>query len=155
MNSKIYVGTVMHQRHKPKKHILRYRVFSMLLNLEELPSLGRRFRFFSHNAFNLFSVYDKDFGGGDGTSLLKYARSQLKKYGLGNVDGPVMLLAYPRILGFVFNPLSVYYCFDQSGELGACLYEVNNTFGQRHSYLIPINHEDPRVSIHRCRKNFY
>ena len=66
MNSKIYVGTVMHQRHKPKKHILRYRVFSMLLNLEELPSLGRRFRFFSHNAFNLFSVYDKDFGGGEG-----------------------------------------------------------------------------------------
>ena len=60
MNSKIYVGTVMHQRHKPKKHILRYRVFSMLLNLEELTSLGRRFRFFSHNAFNLFSIYDKD-----------------------------------------------------------------------------------------------
>ena len=115
MNSKIYVGTVMHQRHKPKKHILRYRVFSMLLNLEELPSLGKRFRFFSHNVFNLFSVYDKDFGGGDGTSLLEYARSQLKKYGLGNVDGPVMLLAYPRILGFVFNPLSVYYCFYQTG----------------------------------------
>ena len=155
MNSKIYVGTVMHQRHKPKKHILRYRVFSMLLNLEELPSLGRRFRFFSHNAFNLFSIYDKDFGGGDGTSLLEYARSQLEQYGLGNVDGPVMLLAYPRILGFVFNPLSVYYCFHQSGELGACLYEVNNTFGQRHSYLIPINHKDPKVSIHRCRKNFY
>ena len=66
-----------------------------------------------------------------------------------------MLLAYPRILGFVFNPLSVYYCFHQSGKLGACLYEVNNTFGQRHSYLIPINHEDPKVSIHRCRKNFY
>ena len=155
MQSSLYVGTVMHQRHRPKKHLLKYKVFSLLLDLEELSLLSQNLHFFSYNAFNLFSFHDRDFGNGNGSSLIRYVRKQLASHGMRDISGPIRLLAYPRILGFVFNPLAVYYCYKDTGKLGAVLYEVNNTFGQRHSYLIPIQQDHDEITLHQCKKQFY
>ena len=153
--SSIYTGYVVHQRYQPKKHLLKYRVFSILFNLDELTFLSKKMFFFSYNAFNLFSFHDRDFGKSDGTSLIDYVRNELKKHSMEDVSGSIKLLAYPRILGYVFNPLAVYYCYKTNGQLGAVLYEVNNTFGQRHSYLIPIQQDKSKTTLHQCKKQFY
>ena len=154
-DSRIYQGKVMHRRHKPKSHKLTYGVFSLLINLDELPLLDQQLFWFSHNRFNLFSFHDRDFGEGKGRILSNYVRDQLSASSLEHVDGSIKVLAYPRILGYAFNPLTAYYCYLKSGSLGAVLYEVNNTFGQRHTYVIPINGTEERVAFHECPKQFY
>jgi len=134
--SALYVGRVGHRRHRPRVHRLDYRVFSLLLDLDEIPELGRRLRLFAHNGRALFSLLDRDHGPGDGSPLAPHARGLLAQAWVQDADGPIRLLCYPRVLGFVFNPLSVYYCHGTDGALRALIYEVNNTFGERHSYPI-------------------
>ena len=133
--ARLYHGVVTHRRHKPVTHRFAYRVFSLLIDLDALDVLDRELRFFSLGRFNLFSFYERDHGAG-GPGLAAYIRSVLQEHGFSGA-GRIDLLCYPRILGYVFNPLSVYYCRDGDGALEAVLYEVRNTFGGRHSYLIP------------------
>lgn len=152
----LYVGRVMHQRLRPARHRLRYRVFSMLVDIDELPALSRRLRLFSFDRFNLFSLHARDHGAGDGLGLRAHVERQLQAAGL-RTGGAIRLLTMPRILGHVFNPLSVYFCDHPEGGLQAVLYEVNNTFGQRHSYLIPVD-EAERHGGHvaqQCAKQFH
>ncbi|MEJ8853721.1 DUF1365 domain-containing protein [Variovorax robiniae] len=132
--SALYAGSVMHQRLRPRRHRLRYRVFSLLVDLDELPALDRRLKLFSLNRFNLFSLHERDYG--DGLGLRQHIDRQLRDAGMSQ-SGAVSLLTMPRILGYAFNPLSVYFCHRPDGFLQAILYEVNNTFGERHSYLLP------------------
>ena len=136
MTASLYHGAVMHRRLRPVGHRFVYRVFSMLIDLDEIASMDRDLRWFSRGRFNLFAFFDKDHGDG-GRDLPTYIRSVLKEAGV-RATARIELLCYPRILGYVFNPLSVYYCYDEGGALGAVLYEVNNTFGGRHTYLIPV-----------------
>ena len=152
--SGLYVGRVMHRRWKPKRHRLAYRVFSLLVDLDELPALSQRLRWFSHNRYNLYSVWDRDFGAGDGSPLRPWIEAQLAAAGLPHRNIRIGLLCYPRILGYAFNPLSVFFCRRADGGLIAILYEVHNTFGQRHCYLIPA---DPGATVVRqaCAKEFY
>jgi DUF1365 family protein len=131
--SSIYVGHVVHQRHRPKKHHLRYRVFSLLMDLDDLPALNR-LRWFGHNRAALFSFRDADHG--DGGPLRDWVAEQLAANGLPT-PGRIRLLCYPRILGYVFNPLTVWYCDDAEGQPIATIYEVHNTFGERHTYVLP------------------
>ena len=143
MKSALYVGTVMHQRLRPVRHRLRYRVFSLLVDLEELPALASRLRLFSLNRFNLFSLHESDYGdgargGADGRALRGGVEHRLREAGLPT-GGAIRLLTMPRILGYAFNPLSVYLCDDAQGALQALIYEVNNTFGERHTYLIEVD----------------
>lgn len=133
INSAIYVGHVVHQRHRPKKHHLRYRVFSMLLDLDDLPRLDR-LRLFGHNRLSLFSFLDSDHV--DGGDLRQWVAAQLRKEGLAP-PARIRLLCYPRILGYVFNPLTVWYCDDRDGAPLATIYEVHNTFGECHTYVLP------------------
>lgn len=133
LNSAIYVGHVVHQRHRPKKHYLRYRVFSLLIDLDELPALNR-LKWFGHNRRALFSFRDADHG--DDLPLREWVNQKLAGEGLGPA-GRVRLLCYPRILGYVFNPLTVWFCDDASGRPLATIYEVHNTFRERHSYVLP------------------
>jgi len=149
--SALYLGRVMHHRMLPKVHHFRYRVFSLLLDLDELDSLDRRLRLFSRNRFNLFSFYDRDHGSGSGNLKADIDRL-LASAGLDLGGGRIRLLCYPRLLGYVFNPLSVYYCEDAGGTLRARLCEVTNTFGQRHSYLLPVDSDRPqqRPAVDKC-----
>jgi len=136
--SALYAGSVMHLRIRPRRHLLRYRTYSLLLDLDELPQLDTGLRYFSLNRFNLFSFYEKDHGEGAANGLREWVRRELRKADMA-ADGQIVLLTMPRILGYVFNPLSVYFCHDAAGGLRAILYEVNNTFGERHSYLIEVD----------------
>ena len=153
--SKIFEGQVVHQRLKPRKHRLIYNVFNLLIDLEELPILSKKLTFFSHNRLILLSFWDKDHGLGQDRSLISYIREVLIKAGLDCQNGPVRLLCYPRLFGYVFNPLSVYYCYNQYETLKAVIYEVSNTFGERHSYLIKIDSAKDKTMYHSCKKNFY
>jgi len=137
MNSTLYVGSVMHRRLRPRRHRLRYRVFWMLLDLDEIERLPRVLRLFSHNRFNAVSFHDADHGDGSATPLRAQVERHLAAAGIALGGGAIRLLCMPRILGYGFNPLSVYFCYQRSGLLAAILYEVHNTFGERHSYLIP------------------
>ncbi|WGD29315.1 DUF1365 family protein [Ancylobacter sp. WKF20] len=136
--SALYAGAVIHARLRPRKHRLRYRLFSLLVDLDELPALDKRLRLFAHNRFNLFSLHDADYGRGDGTPLKAYAEEVMRQAGLAPDGGAIRLLTMPRLFGYAFNPLSIYFCHRADGTLAALLYEVNNTFGQRHSYFIPV-----------------
>ena len=152
--SALYPGLVMHRRLKPRKHRLAYRVFQMLFDLDELPALDRDFRLFSHNRFNLLGFYDRDHGAG-GADLRRWVESQLLSAGIDLTGGKIRVLCHPRILGYAFNPISVYFCHRRGGELAAVLYEVNNTFGERHSYLIAVAPGDGPVIRQRCDKEFH
>jgi len=152
----IYTGQVVHGRLRPKRHKLKYRVFSLLVDLDRLPELDARFRLFSHNRFNLFSFHDRDHGPGDGRPLGPHIRELLTQAGLSGFGARILLLGYPRVLGYVFNPLSVYFCYDQAGRLGAIGYEVNNTFHERKTYLLATPHAGEHEPIHQtCAKSFH
>jgi len=152
--SALYFGLVAHRRLRPRPHALRYRVFQMLFDLDELPALDRRLRLFSRNRFNLFGFYDRDHGEG-GPDLRAHVVGLLAQAGIDLRGGKIRLLCNPRILGYVFNPLSVYFCHRGDGGLAAMLYEVNNTFGERHSYLIPVAGGSGPVVEQSCAKEFY
>ncbi|MCK5909645.1 MAG: DUF1365 family protein [Caulobacter sp.] len=132
--SAIYEGVVTHRRFSPASHRLRYRIFMLLLDLDDLTSLASRLRVLKFGPFGLMSFRAADHGDRSGGDLKAYARARLAEAGI-EADGPVRLLCMPRILGYGFNPLSLYFCHRADGELAAILYEVRNTFGQRHSYL--------------------
>ena len=132
--SAIYEGVVTHRRFSPASHRLRYRIFMLLLDLDELRSLAARLRVLRFGPFGLMSFRAADHGDRSGGDLKAYAQERLAEAGIV-ADGPVRLLCMPRILGYGFNPLSLYFCHRADGELAAILYEVRNTFGQSHSYL--------------------
>jgi DUF1365 family protein len=153
--SAIYAGSVVHTRLRPVRHRLRYRMLSLLLDLDELPELARRLTLFSVNRWNLFQFRDRDHGDGTDTKLRPQIETQLRRAGIEPDGGPIRVLCMPRIAGMVFNPLSVFYCHRRDGALAALLYEVNNTFGQRHSYLIPIGAQGQPELRHFCAKQFH
>lgn len=142
MHSAIYCGSVMHRRVRPKKHHLRYDVFYLLLDLDELPALN--FRLLGIERASLLSFHAKDHGSGTG-DLRGWVLAQLRAAGISDEIANIRLMCFPRVLGFVFNPISVYFCSDASGAIAAILYEVNNTFGGRHAYVLPADAVNGRV----------
>lgn len=153
----LYFGQVMHARLRPFRHRFAYRVFSMLVDLEELPALDARSKLFGYNRARLFSFQDRDHGARDGTPALHWVRARLADAGLAAAGAKIYAHCFPRILGYAFNPLTVYFCHDAAGRLAAMLYEVKNTFGEQHGYLIPV---DPARAadapvVQRAEKNFH
>ena len=122
MTSSIYNGTVIHKRFKPKTHYFKYSVFSLLIDLSELDYLSKKIKFFSHNKFNLMSFYDKDHGNRDGSSLISWVKKNLKDNNIDSENVKIKLLCYPRILGYVFNPLSIFYIYNVDEKLICILY---------------------------------
>ncbi len=135
--SALYVGEVAHHRLRPKRHRLRYKVFYLLLDLDELDTVAGSLRLFSRNRFNLFGFRDGDHGDRTAAPLRGQIEGHLRQAGV-ETGGPIRLLTMPRVLGYVFNPLSIYFCYRTDNTLAAIFYEVSNTFGERHSYLIPL-----------------
>ncbi|MBI1260799.1 MAG: DUF1365 family protein [Rhizobiales bacterium] len=154
-NASLYFGHVFHRRLRPRKHELAYRVFYMLLDLDRLDETARASRLFGYNQARLFSFYDRDHGPGSDKPLRPWVVAQLARGGIEIGNGKISLLTFPRILGYVFVPLSIYYCHDEAGDLVAILYEVNNTFGDRHSYLIPVAAGAGSRIAHGCDKALY
>ena len=153
MISSIYNGTVIHKRFKPKSHFFRYKVFSLFIDLSELNTLEKKISFFSYNRFNLISFFDKDHGNRDGLSLIEWVKKNLKENRINSEEIKVRLLCYPRILGYVFNPLSVFYVYDKNENLISVLYEVKNTFGEQHTYIFKV--ENGQLLQHNCSKKFH
>ena len=153
-NSFIYNGSVIHKRFKPKEHFFKYKVFSLLIDLSELYDLDKRISFFSINKFNLISFYEKDHGERDGSSLISWVKLNLKKNNINLENIKIKLLCYPRILGYVFNPLSVFFVYDENGKLISILYEVKNTFGEQHTYVFRVDNESNLIQ-NNCSKKFH
>jgi len=149
----LYAGVVTHVRLRPKRHRLRYRMVQCLFDLDALPELDKRLKLFGHNRMAVFSFHDKDHGDGSGDLRGEIGR-RLVLAGLP-AGGRIQLLCLPRMFGYVFNPLSVYFCHAPDGRLAAILYEVNNTFGERHTYLIPVGNGDQTPVRQSCDKRFY
>lgn len=133
----LYSGAVMHQRMKPKTHRFSYSVFSVLLDLDRLKEAAASSRLFSLNRFNLLSFHERDHGRRDGSDLRAHVETLLAAEGVARPER-ILLLAYPRLLGYGFNPLSVYYAYDGEEALSAIIYEVRNTFGGMHTYVAPV-----------------
>jgi DUF1365 family protein len=148
--SGLYTGVVSHTRVKPRRHKLAYKVFMLLIDLDELADL--KLKTLSVGRFNLFGFDPQRFGDGSGRPLKAQVEATLADAGIAH-GGPIRMLAMPQILGRAFNPLTVYFCHAPNRTLSAILYEVNNTFGERHSYLIPA----PNAALIKqgCAKGFY
>ena len=151
-NSKIYTGKVIHRRFKPKEHYFKYSVFSLLIDLDELEDIQKEISIFSYNKFNIISFFDKDHGERDSSSLKNWVYSNIKTLGIEE-EVKIKLLCYPRIFGYVFNPLSIFFVYDKNSKLIAILYEVKNTFGEQHTYVFKTN--DETVIQNSCKKQFY
>jgi len=142
VNSALFAGLVYHKRLRPAEHVLSYRVFSLLLSLDEIDALQKKLWLFSRNRWNLFSFYDKDFGEHESESLEEYVQRKLVEAGIDAIPDKILLSCYPRICGYTFNPLSLFYCLDKNGDALAVLHEVHNTFGERHTYALPVKSEE-------------
>ena len=134
----LYVGRVMHARLKPIGHRFSYRVMSLLVDLDRLDAADRQSRLFGVNRAALYSFNEADHGERDGSALRIYAQRRAVERGIDLTGGRVLLLCYPRLLGYTFNPLSVYFCHRADGELALLIYEVRNTLGDIHPYVLPV-----------------
>ena len=153
-SSCIYSGLITHKRFKPKKHFFSYKAFSLLLDLSEIKKIEKKISFFSYNKFNILSFYNVDHGPRDGTSPTKWVKKILLKKKININGGKIKLLCFPRFFGYVFNPLSIFYCYNKNLILKAVLYEVKNTFNEQHTYVFR-NKIKSNLILHKCNKKFY
>jgi DUF1365 family protein len=153
MRSGIYTGAVTHERLRPKRHRLRYSVFCLLIDLDEFSLLDGHSALFAINKAGIFSFRETDHGDGQG-GLKAWAARSLASNGIAYDGGRIELLCYPRMFGYVFNPLSVYFCHDRAETLVGVLYEVHNTHGERHTYVM---RADPGQLVvrHSATKTFF
>jgi DUF1365 family protein len=140
VSAQLYFGSVMHSRLRPRRNRFVYRVFFLRFRTDEVESLRRAL--FSVDGWNLFSFHRRDHGPRDGSDLSAWMRGLLAREGIEGADGDIWLQTFPRMLGYVFNPVSFWLCQDRDARLRAVLCEVNNTFSEHHCYLVA--HADGR-----------
>lgn len=150
MTAALYVGRVQHTRLQPVRHKLSYRVFMGLFDIDALGQAAGRPWAFGYNRRALISFYDRDHGDGSGRPLRPQIEAHLRSSGITTADGSIRLLCMPRLLGYVFNPISTYFCYGLDGALVAIVHEVNNTFGERHFYALPFTADGRQA----CAKQF-
>jgi DUF1365 family protein len=153
VKSAIYHGQVYHRRFGERQHTLKYRVFYVLLDLDELVALDRVSRLFGVNRPSWFSFREADHG--DGTDTFRdWCEGVLHEAGITGAGATFQVLTTPRVLGYGFNPISVVYCRRADGSIGAMIYEVNNTFGERIAYAVPVARASGRIR-QRCEKSMF
>ena len=150
----LYRGHVMHMRLTPFKHQFRYRVFTLLLDIDRLEETAAATPWLRLDRFGLVAFRNRDHGPRDGGPLRPWVDSQLAANGRPPADR-VMLLSFPRILGYVFNPLSVYFCYGPEGSLETVIYEVKNTFGDQHPYVLAADQAEDGAARHDQEKGFF
>jgi DUF1365 family protein len=136
----ICMGRVFHKRAKPFEHTFSYGVFFVRIPVTEWAASKNRW--LSLDRFNVLSLHRKDYGPRDGSDFQSWAQDLLHAQGVNGADGPIVLQTFPRLFGFVFNPITLWFCHDRDGQLRAAIAEVNNTFGERHNYVVA--HADQR-----------
>jgi uncharacterized protein len=151
MDASLYTTRVMHRRLIAPLYRFVYRVFYVLLDVDRIDAVCGGLRLFSHNRWNLLSLHDRDYDAqgrasvagagsagatGEGATLRAFAETQLRVAGVDLNGGRIRLLTLPRLLGFAFNPLSLWYCEHADGTLRAVIADVRNTFGERHCYVL-------------------
>ncbi|NOT17778.1 MAG: DUF1365 domain-containing protein [Sulfuriferula sp.] len=155
MKPEICIGHIMHRRHLPVVHQFTYPTYFLRFAIDDISQLKNRW--LSIDSWNLFSFYHRDHGARDGSNLAIWIRQLLNENHIQKANGKIILHTYPRILGYVFNPVSFWFCHDTEGNVRAILCEVNNTFNEHHSYLLA--HEDERPIAESdwlaCRKQFH
>jgi uncharacterized protein len=150
----LYVGSVMHRRSRPVQRRFEYRVFWLVLDLDRLPETMSALKLMSVERFNLLSFYARDYADGRDGPLRDKVAALATAAGFA-ADGPMLLMTMPRVLGYVFNPISVFFCHDACERLTAIVWEVSNTFGGRHSYVIGVDDPDAMVQRQRCQKELH
>jgi DUF1365 family protein len=150
----LYPGHVMHMRLTPFAHRFRYRVFSLLLDIDRLEETAAGLRLLALDRFGLLSFHRRDHGPRDGSDLRPWVDRLLAGAGRPR-PARVTLLSFPRILGYAFNPLSVYFCEDASGRLESVIYEVKNTFGDQHPYVLAADDGEDGAARHDQPKGFF
>jgi len=153
-HSAIYEGTVFHRRGAPKAHGFRYGVYSVLIDIDELPALSQRVRGFSHNEWNIFAFYDRDHGHRDGSCLKQWCQQTLMDHRIELSTPSYRVLCFPRVFGYTFDPISVWFCYDNE-TLAALIYEVHNTFGSDHSYVVDVRGKSDDVLTHDRQKKLH
>lgn len=154
MKSGLYFGSVFHRRTRPRAHSLRYSVFSLLVDLDEIPRLAKRLRLLRFDRPGILSFRREDHGDGGQTPLRGWVEGQAARAGVDITGGSIRVLAYPRMFGYVFNPLSVFFCYGSDDRLAAILYVVSNTYGERHTYAMPVG-DDAAAPQHIADKVMY
>lgn len=135
----LYNCRLMHRRPGPPRYRFTYRSFYLLLDIDAIDAACAATPLLSRNRFNVLSFYDADHGGHDGQNLRVWIDNILAERGINLAGGRIRLLSMPRVLGYGFNPISVFYCEHADGELRAIVAEVHNTFGEHHFYVL---HDD-------------
>lgn len=135
MTSKIYSGEVMHARVHPAKHVLRFPHYFYAFDLDELAAIDRDVKGFGYNRFSIASLRDRDYLNGEG-SIREKLMALLESHGTDRGIASVVLVTQARYLGYVFNPVSFYFCYKKNGEVSCVVAEVNNTFGEKHIYVL-------------------
>jgi uncharacterized protein len=146
----IYTGHVAHSR--PSKHRLRYPVFMLALDLDDVPN---SLKLFAHNRGALLALFDRDHAGRIDAPVKPQIEAKLRDAGIGWSGGRIVLLTMPRLFNYVFNPLSVYFCYHRDGELAALVHEVSNTFGESHFYVLPPKITPNGAVTQSCDKEFF
>ncbi len=136
MESAIYSGTLRHRRFRPTQHEFAYPIFMAFLDVDKLPELMRISRFSGYNRWNWASYCERDHFGDANLPLHERLRNDAWAHGVELPDGPIFLLTHLRYLGYNFNPVSFFYCYDNSGALTCVMAEVNNTFAETHNYWL-------------------
>ena len=147
-------GNVHHSRLRPARNSFNYGVYFLRLPLRSMQDMPLTNKLLSHNRFNLLSFHDKDHGDGT-TAPLQWIDNLLKREGIPDTDGEIWLQTFPRVLGYVFNPVSFWFCHRRDGALRAVLCEVSNTFGERHCYLLEQNTPIGNNDVLTARKVFH
>ena len=155
MISSLYSTTIIHERFNSFKNKFKYYILSLYIDLSELNILSKKINIFSYNRFNFFSFYEKDHGYRDGRPLKSFVEDYLLINNIAFKSLRINILCFPRILGYVFNPLSIIYCYEEN-KLLAIFYEVKNTSNEQHTYCFASNlKNNKKIYHHSCEKNFY
>lgn len=143
----IYTGTVYHARHKPFFHDYRYAVFALFVDIDELPNLDQNLRLFSFNRWNLLSLYNNDHAARDGTAMRGWLEQACAARDIDITQSRIFILAFPRVMGYVFNPITIFFIYNNKDILQTVVYEVKNTFGDQHGYVLPVEKQSQKGRV--------
>ncbi len=153
IKNNILVGKVIHKRISPIRHRLSYSVFALMLSCDEFGKLNKKTKLLSYNKFNLLSIYDKDHG--NGKPIKDFLEEIKRNITAGEKIVKFSMIAYPRVFGYVFNPITIYLGYNKENEIKLVIYEVNNTFGQRVVYVIPVIKKMKGIISQECEKKLF